>query len=152
MCIIRTAFKYTTNQEFAKSSTRTSGSNYPSEGGVGRWGARAEPPPSFSKQSISNHFQVQSTLAILLFNETNNKVKIKPTVFYQREISCFSFVQRWIFTDAVMQCTSRTFRRLVRNLKGGINSDWQDTRIFPINTEFKNCHQTTQHLSTGLQS
>ena len=40
-----------------------------------------------------------------------------------------------------MPCTSRTFRRLVRNLKGGINSDWQDTRIFPINTECKNCHQ-----------
>ena len=89
MCIIRTAFKYTTNQEFAKSSTRTSGSNYPSAGGIGRWGARAEPLPSFSKQSISNHFQVQSTLAILLFNETNNKVKIKPTVICQREMSCF---------------------------------------------------------------
>ena len=40
-----------------------------------------------------------------------------------------------------MPCTSGTFRRLVRNLKGGINSDWQDTRIFPINTECKSCHQ-----------
>ena len=42
---------------------------------------------------------------------------------------------------AVMPYTSRKFRRLVRNLKGGINSDWQDTRTFPINTECKNCHQ-----------
>ena len=138
-----------TNQELAKSSTRTSRSNYLSAGGLGRWGARAELLPSFSNQSISNHFPVQSPLAILLFNETNNKVRIKPTVFYQREISCFFlFVQRWIFTDAVMQCTSRIFRRLVRNLKEGINSNWQGYSPLTPNVKIaiNKSRRTTQHF------
>ena len=82
-------------------------------------------PVSLNRVFPCSYFPVESTLVILLFNETNNRVRIKPTVIYQREIySCvFLFVQRWIFTDAVMLCTSRTLRRLVRNLKGGINSD-----------------------------
>ena len=144
-----------TNQEFAKSSTRTSRSNYLSAGGIGRWGARAEPLPSFSNQSISNHFPVQSPLAILLFNETNNKVKIKPTVFYQREISCFLFVQRWIFTDAVMQCTSRTFRRLVRNLKGGDKFGLTRQKDSPLTPKAEiaiNMSRKTNTFSTRLQS
>ena len=92
---------------------------------------------------LTSYFQLfpSSTLAILLFNVTNNKVKLNQLSFTSARLVIFSFVQRWIFSDAVMPSTSRTFRPLVRNLKGGINSDWQDTRKFPINTEYKNCHQ-----------
>ena len=66
-----------------------------------------------------------STLAIFLFNETKNKVKIKPIVIYQREIIevTFLFVLRWIFIDAVMPFSYRAFRRLLGILKGGINSN-----------------------------
>ena len=46
-------------------------------------------------------YHAQFLLAILLFNETNNKVKIKPTVICQREIISFLFLQRWIFTNAI---------------------------------------------------
>ena len=48
------------------------------------------PSPSLVSQ-VNKVFQLfpSSTQAILLFNETNNKVKIKPTVICQREISCF---------------------------------------------------------------
>ena len=57
---------------------------------------------------------------------------------YQRDmiqVTFFLFVQRWIFIDAVMPCTSRTFRRLVQNLKEGINSDWQ--RYSPLTPNAK---------------
>ena len=66
-----------------------------------------------------------SKLAIFLFNETKNKVKIKPIVIYPREIMevTFLFVLRWIFIDAVMPFSYRAFRRLVGILKGGIISD-----------------------------
>ena len=60
--------------------------------------------------SVKKPFNVRSqihssSLSGLLFNVTNNKVKIKPSVIYQRaRLVIFSFVQRWIFTDAVGLC------------------------------------------------
>ena len=89
----------------------SSSAHFPSAGGLGH-----VPSPSLVslevQPPISNPF---STQAIFLFNATKSKVKIKPIVIYQREVIkvIFLFVQCWII-DAVMPCTSRAFRRLVR--------------------------------------
>ena len=53
----------------------------------------------------------------------------------------FFYLSKGGFSLMRLSHLSRTFRRLVRNLEGRINSDWQDKRIFHINTESKNCHQ-----------
>ena len=102
--------------------------------------------PSSSKQSISNHFPVKSTLAILLFNETNNKVKIKPTFFYQREISCFFICPTVDFHSCgyamYFQDVETPRSQFKRRDKFGL------TRIFPINTECKNCHQLESKIYT----
>ena len=86
---------------------------------------------------------------MFLFNETKNKVKIKPIVIYQREIiEVIFFVQRWIFIDAVMPCTSRALRRLLRILKGGINSGWQGFSPLTPNAKIaiNKSRKTTQHF------
>ena len=99
----------------------SSSAQFPSTGGLGH-----VPSPSLVslkvQPAISNPY---STLTIFLFNENKNKVKIKPIVICQREIIevISLFVQRLIFIDAVVTCTFSAFRRLVRNLEGGINSD-----------------------------
>ena len=92
----------------------------------------------------------------LLIQWNWKQVKIEPIVIYQREIIevFFLFVQRWIFIDVVMPCTFRTFRRLVRNLKGGIHSDWQG--YSPLTPNAKIAINKSQKLhnifSTRLQS
>ena len=112
--------------------------------------------------SVKKPFNVRSqihssSLSGLLFNVTNNKVKIKPSVIYQSEVSYFFICPTLDFhwCSWVFPCTSRTFRRLVRK-KGGINSEWQDTRIFPLTLNAKilisKRWKTTQDFFTRLQS
>ena len=76
------------------------------------WALGHVPSPSLVSLKVQTAISnPRSTLAIFLFNETKNKVKIKPIVIYQREI-----IQ---VIDAVMPYTSRALRRLDRNLKEG---------------------------------
>ena len=82
----------------------------------------------------------------MLLNETNNNVKVKPIVIYQREISCFLFVQRWIFIHGyadVLPGHSYAWFAIWKERQS------QDTRIFPINTECKNCHQQDTFRAKG---
>lgn len=70
--------------------------------GLGRWalsGTCRAPSSVVSLNKGSLQLFHSSALAILLLNETNNNVKVKPIVIYQHEISCFFFVQGWIFID-----------------------------------------------------
>ena len=77
-----------TLQVFIKSFTvciyLSSSAQFPRAGGLGPCGPLAEPLLNFS---VSKYIQLfpYSTLAIMLFNEINNKVKNKPIAIHQRK-------------------------------------------------------------------
>ena len=66
----------------------SSSAHFPIECGWARaMRATCRAPPQFLSRSPTGYFC--STLAMFSFNETNNKVKLKPAVIHKRDISCF---------------------------------------------------------------
>ena len=121
----------------------SSSAHFPSAGGLGH-----VPSPSLVslkvQPPISNPF---STQAIFLFNATKSKVKIKPIVIPARGNKSYFFIcptlDHWCgYAMSVPGHSDASFAFFF--LKGGL------TRIFPTNTECKNCHQqeSKNHTST----